>query len=190
MTHFKRRRKIFILLAFLCFGFSFANLLAETHPYTRFKFKLPFGRKYDYNDIKVTRVIDGDTIELENRERVRLIGIDTPEVWDSPKMERDIKKGSKDRKEIIAMGKEASRFTRSLVKGKRVRLEFDAEKTDIYGRLLAYVYLPDGRMLNAELLKEGYAQVYTFPPNVKYADMFLDLQREARENQRGLWGER
>jgi len=178
------------LLAFLAIGLSFMDLCAQTHPSGRFKFSLPFGGKYDYNSIKVRRVIDGDTIELENKERVRLIGIDTPEVWDSPKMERDIKRSSKDREDIIAMGKAATRFTKSLVKDKKVRLEFDAEKRDRYGRLLAYVYLTDGRMLNAELLKEGYAQVYTFPPNVKYVDMFLDLQREARENERGLWKKR
>ena len=87
------------------------------------------------------------------------------------------------------MGNKATAFTKSLVGKKRVRIEFDVEKRDRYGRLLAYVYLPDGRMLNAELVKEGYAQVYTFPLNVKYVDMFLKLQEEARENNRGLWSE-
>ena len=87
------------------------------------------------------------------------------------------------------MGNKATVFTKSLVGGKSVRIEFDVEKRDRYGRLLAYVYLPDGRMLNAELVKEGYAQVYTFPSNVRYVNLFLKLQRQARENNRGLWKE-
>ena len=145
--------------------------------------------QHDYSDIIVTRAIDGDTVELADRERVRLIGIDTPESRFNAKLERDMKHSKHDAATIIAMGKRASFFTKTLVEGKRVMLEFDAERRDRYGRLLAYVYLPDGRMLNAELLREGYAQVYTFPPNVKYVDEFLRLQREARENKRGLWAE-
>lgn len=137
----------------------------------------------------VTRVIDGDTIQLHNRERVRLIGIDTPEVHQSHKLDRDSRRTGRDHKTIIAMGRQASRFTKNLVEGKRVRLEYDVERRDRYGRLLAYVYLSDGRMLNAEIVKAGYGQIYTVPPNVKHADMFLKLQREARENQRGLWSE-
>jgi micrococcal nuclease len=72
------------------------------------------------------------------------------------------------------------------VEGKEVRLEFDAQWRDKYRRLLAYVYLGD-TMLNAELVRQGYAQVATFPPNVKYQELFLKLQREAREDRRGLW---
>ena len=146
-------------------------------------------RKYDYNNVYVTRVIDGDTIELANKERVRLIGIDTPEARYNPKLKRDARRTGRDYRTIITMGRKATSFTKSLVEGKKVKLEFDAEKRDKYGRLLAYVYLPDGRMLNAELLKEGYAQIYTFPPNVKYVDSFLKLQKQARENNRGLWKE-
>ena len=139
------------------------------------------------NTYLVTRVIDGDTIELGNRERVRFIGIDTPEARYNRKLERDARRTGKDYETIIAMGKKATQFTKSLVQGKRVKLEFDVERRDRYGRLLAYVYLPDGKMLNAEILKEGYGQLYTFPPNLKYVDMFIKLQREARENNRGLW---
>ena len=156
---------------------------------TSFIFLFSCIKTYNYENILVKRVIDGDTIELENRERVRFIGIDTPEVWPSNKLERDVKRTKKDRETIIRMGKAASKFTKSLVDGKRVRLEFDAEKRDRYGRLLAYVYLPDGRMLNGELLREGYAQMYTFPPNVKHVDIFRELQKEAREESRGLWGD-
>jgi micrococcal nuclease len=143
----------------------------------------------DYEKISVIRVIDGDTLELEDKERVRLIGIDTPETRLNSKLERDARRTERDYKTIIAMGEAATQFTRRLVLGQSVRLEFDAEKRDRYGRLLAYVYLADGRMLNAEIVREGYGQVYTVVPNVKYADLFLALQREARDEKRGLWGE-
>lgn len=145
------------------------------------------GVKYDHNDVLVTRVIDGDTIELVGRERVRLIGIDTPEAWPSSKLERDVKRTKQDRGTIMRMGKKATEITKNLVEGKNIKLEFDVEKRDKYGRLLAYVYLPDGRMLNAELLKQGYAKLYTFPPNVKYIDVLIDAQDEARTASRGFW---
>ncbi len=176
-----------LILALILIHASSAYSEDEVHYRGKFKFAFPFGKKYSYDNILVTKVIDGDTIELQNRERVRFIGIDAPEAWPSHKLERDRKRTKKDRETIIAMGKIATEFTKNLVEGKKVKLEFDVEKKDRYGRLLAYVYLPDGRMLNAELVKEGYARVYTFPPNVKYVDMFLELQREARENNRGLW---
>jgi len=173
------------LSIFLCATLSEAALYSKGN----FKLLLPFSKRYDYNNIKVRRVIDGDTIELESGERVRLIGIDTPEARYNDKVLRDARKSKKDYKTIIAMGKKASLFTRKLAEGKRVRLEFDAEKRDRYGRLLAYVYFPDGRMLNAEILKAGYAQVYTFSPNVKYVERFLKLQRKARDENKGLWSE-
>jgi len=149
--------------------------------------RIPLGKSYDYDDILVRRTIDGDTIELENGERVRLIGIDTPESRYSAKLTRDARRTHAAYTTIIAMGKEASRFTASLVQGARVRIEFDVQRRDHYNRLLGYVYLPDGRMLNAVLVREGYAQVYTVPPNVKHVDTFLALQKEARENKRGFW---
>jgi len=90
----------------------------------------------------VKYVIDGDTLELSNGETVRLIGIDTPEVYSSDKLDRDSKRTGKDIETIIAMGKEASDFVRGLVEGKEVKLEFDVQKRDKYGRLLAYVYVP------------------------------------------------
>jgi len=117
---------------------------------------------------KVKRVIDGDTIELENGEKVRLIGIDTPEAGQH-------------------YGKEASNFTRKMVEGKQVRIIFDVQKKDRYNRLLAYVFLEDSIFLNAELLKQGYAKIATYPPNVKYVEEFRQLDQEARENVRGLW---
>lgn len=138
----------------------------------------------------VNKVIDGDTLKLSRGERVRLIGIDTPESSNNAKTRRDSKRSGQTVKEITALGKQASAFTRNLVEGKEVRLEFDIQQRDRYGRLLAYVYLKDGTFLNAEIIKAGYAQVMTIPPNVKYQDLFLKLQREARENKRGLWNDK
>jgi micrococcal nuclease len=123
----------------------------------------------------VKRVVDGDTIALANGERVRYIGINTPET-------------KHPNKPVEHFGKEAYQYNKKLVDKKWVRLELDIEKRDRYGRLLAYVYVKD-TFVNAKLVEDGYAQVYTFPPNVKHQELFLKLQREARENSLGLWGE-
>jgi micrococcal nuclease len=151
------------------------------------KVSFPFGKAYNYDDILVARAVDGDTLKLENGERIRLIGIDTPEMHESAKLYRDSKKSGQDLKTIQALGKRAYEFTRDLVEGKRVRLEFDAEKHDKYKRLLAYVYLKDGTFVNAEIVKQGYASLMTYPPNIRYVDTFKKLYQEARENNRGLW---
>lgn len=141
----------------------------------------------DSPSLYVRYTIDGDTIKLSDGEHVRLIGIDTPESRYNDKTMRDSKRSKKDINTILGMGKLASKFTRGLVQGKSVRLEFDVEKRDRYGRLLAYVYLEDGTFVNAKIVEEGYAQVMTIPPNVKYADLFLKLQNEAREKRKHLW---
>lgn len=146
-----------------------------------------FGKTYNYDDILVKRAVDGDTLQLEDGERVRLIGIDTPEIHESNKLNRDAQRAKEDKETIKKLGMAAFEFTKGLVEGKRVRLEFDVEKRDKYRRLLAYVYLKDGTFVNAEIVKQGYASLMTYPPNVKYADLFLKLYREARENRRGLW---
>lgn len=121
-----------------------------------------------------TRVVDGDTIILDGYERVRLIGVDTPEI-------------SHPRKPVQFFAKKASEFTRKLVPNKKVRLEFDQEKKDKYGRTLAYVFLEDGTFLNAEIIKQGYGFAYTKYP-FKYMDEFKAYEREAREKGLGLWG--
>jgi len=149
------------------------------------KVTIPLGKANKI--LTVSRAIDGDTLKLSDGERVRLIGIDTPESSNNAKLRRDAKRTAQDAKTIIDMGKKAKEFTRQLVEGKKVRLEFDVQKRDKYSRLLAYVYLEDGTFVNAEIMKAGYAQVMTVPPNVQYQDLFLRLQREARENKRGLW---
>ncbi len=151
------------------------------------KFVMPLGRNYNYSDVLVTRAVDGDTLVLESGERVRLIGIDTPEMHESKKLYRDAQRTKQDVTTIQKLGGRAYEFTKGLVEGKRVSLEFDVEKYDRYKRLLAYVYLKDGTFVNAKIVEEGYASLMTYPPNVKYADLFLKLYREARENNRGLW---
>ncbi len=142
----------------------------------------------------VIRVVDGDTFHCRppdgRDEKVRLVGIDTPEIERNPKAMRDSERSGQDLDTIISLGRNAENFTKSYLKsGTTVKLELDVQPRDKYGRLLAYVYLPNGILLNALLIQEGYAQVMTIPPNVKYQDLFFKLQREARENNRGPWGQ-
>ena len=124
----------------------------------------------------VVKVVDGDTIHVrvdERLEKVRYIGVNTPEVHHPTRGEEP-------------GGREASDVNRRLVAGRHVRLELDVQSRDRYGRLLAYVWVGD-TMVNAELVRQGYAQVMTVPPNVRYQRLFLDLQRDARQAGRGLW---
>ena len=123
---------------------------------------------------KVTVVIDGDTVEIEGGSRVRLIGIDTPETVDPSRP-------------VGCYGREASNFTKSQLEGKEVRLEKDISETDRYGRLLRYVWIGDV-FFNETLVKRGYAQSSTYPPDVKYQDRFVAAQTEARNDKKGLWG--
>jgi len=134
--------------------------------------------------VLVTRVVDGDTVEVEldgREEDVRYIGVDTPETVkpDTP---------------VQCFGPQASAFNHHLVEGKRVRLVFGAERRDVYGRLLAYVYLPAARpgghplFVNAELVRRGLARTLTIPPNDSFADLFARLAARAGAAGRGLWG--
>ena len=91
------------------------------------------------------------------------------------------------KKRFPSFGKEASDYLTRLIGGKKVRLEYDVGHLDKYGRTLAYVYLKDGTFVNALLVKNGYATVMTVPPNVKYADTFIKLERKARNKNKGLW---
>ena len=127
-------------------------------------------------DARVTRVVDGDTIVVAlgtGPETVRYIGVNTPEVHHPKKGEEP-------------GGRAALDVNRTLVDGRRVRLETDVQARDRYGRLLAYVWVGE-IMVNAELVRRGYAQVMTVPPNVRHQDLFLKLQRDARDRGRGLW---
>jgi len=122
----------------------------------------------------VERVVDGDTIKLANGERVRYLGIDTPETKHPTKP-------------VQYFGPEAYQANKKLVQGKIVRLEFDGQKKDKYDRLLAYVYVDD-IFVNAWLVKNGFAKVLTYPPNVKKTASLLKLQQKAKEAGIGLWG--
>jgi micrococcal nuclease len=122
---------------------------------------------------QVTRVIDGDTMVVEGVGSVRLIGVDTPETVDP-------------RKPVQYFGAEATAFTRRRAEGKIVRLEFEGASKDAYNRILAYVYLPDGTLLNGEIIRQGFGHAYTTYPFGKM-DEFRRLQREAAESGKGLW---
>ncbi len=125
----------------------------------------------------VTRVVDGDTFVANvagRQQRIRVIGVDTPETVDP-------------RRPVEPYGKEASRFATAWLQGRTVRLAGDVESHDRFGRLLAYVWLADGTFWNALLAAEGYAQQLTIPPNVSYAALFGRLVAEARTAGRGLW---
>ena len=127
-----------------------------------------------YSEVhKVKRVIDGDTLLLTNGERVRLIGVDTPET-------------KHPQKPVQKFGKEAYLFTKRMVEGKEVRLDYDWQKKDKYGRILAYIYLTDGTFLNAEIIRQGYGFAYTRFP-FKFLEEFRVYEREAREKRKGLW---
>jgi micrococcal nuclease len=124
----------------------------------------------------VARVVDGDTIVLRGGERVRYIGMDTPE---------SVEPGTP----VQCYAKAAGRENERLVEGRRVLLRYDAERRDRYGRTLAYVYRArDGLFVNAELVRRGYARVLTIPPNVEHATLFHRLAARARATDRGLWG--
>ncbi len=186
--------KVIIFLLIVLLAFTASLMSNDLDPRERPRggvklIKVPFGQRYDYNNALVSRVVDGDTLVLENNERVRLIGIDTPEIHESNKLDRDVQRFGQDAATIKRLGQRAYEFTRKLVEGKRVRLEFDVERLDRYKRLLAYVYLEDGTFVNAAIVEQGYASLLTYPPNVRYADLFLKLYAQARQNQRGLWGQ-
>jgi micrococcal nuclease len=140
---------------------------------------IPIGVQDLSPSYEVLRVLDGDTFEITYEEKVtkvRLIGVDTPET---------VKAGTP----VQWYGKEASDFTKATLKDKKVRLEFDKGQRDLYGRLLAYVYLPNGDMLNVTLLNRGYAVAKFYSPNYKHKKLFLDVEAKAKEAKIGLWNE-
>lgn len=167
---------VFIVLVYVC---------AKYNIFSNEEFLKFLGMEVEESEIvatgeyQVTRVVDGDTIEVNyngTEEKVRLIGIDTPE-----SVHPDKEKNSE-------YGEQASEYTKNLLEGKTVRLEFDVQERDSYGRLLAYVYIDDV-MVNKKLLEEGLAQIATYPPNVKYVDEFTKIQETARENKKGFWAQ-
>jgi micrococcal nuclease len=142
---------------------------SSTHPDT------PSDRRFD---AKVSRVVDGDTVEImyggNKKETVRLLLVDTPETVHPDKP-------------VQPFGKEASDYTKKQLTGKTVQVELDVSDRDTYGRLLAYLWA-DGKLFNELLLEQGLARVaYIYPPNVKYVDRFKDVQRKAQQAGIGIW---
>ena len=132
--------------------------------------------------LEIAKFVDGDTFWVQHPngedEKIRFIGMNTPEIQNSG------------RTQVEYYGKEASDFVKALLTGKKVRLEYDVQRYDRYQRTLAYVFLEDGTFLNALLVKEGYATVATYPPNVKYVDLFVKLEKGARAEGKGMWSEK
>jgi micrococcal nuclease len=179
-------KKIFItffiiLYFFVLFYFIRRYFLEVKQKKEAVKITPTFSPKPPADSFKVVRVIDGDTIEIENKKIVRLIGVDSPELH-HPK------------KPVQCFGAEAAEFTKKMLTGKTVRLEKDVSETDRYRRLLRYVYIDDpstssGQVFfNEYLVSEGYATAATFPPDVKYVEVFKKAEVQARNNNRGLWG--
>jgi len=129
--------------------------------------------------MNVVKIVDGDTFwasdRIEKGIKIRLIGVDAPESRNTGN------------KKIGYYGQQSKEYLTKLLENKMVRLEYDVDRYDQYERTLAYVYLDDGTFVNAELVKQGYAMVMTVPPNVKYVDKFVKLQRRARNKNLGLW---
>jgi endonuclease YncB( thermonuclease family) len=141
------------------------------------RFSVLFSARDDQSQngfVRVKRVVDGDTIELDDSEKVRYIGINSPE---------SVKVNSP----VECFGKAASAKNAELVEGKRVRLEKDVSDRDRYGRLLRFVYLEDGTFVNETLVREGYAYASPYTPDVSKSEFFKQAEREARENRHGLW---
>ena len=147
---------------------------------------------------RVLWITDGDTIgcAVNGRdERVRLIGVDSPETHENEKFERDVLRDRRHTpREVLALGRRARDFVkRVLPPGSQATLEIDVQDRDRYGRLLAYVWFAPGGargrqvMLNALLVSEGWAKVMTVPPDVKYAETFYRLQKKARMERKGIW---
>lgn len=180
--------------ASICFILSLiiSGISCEFNERTESKNEIPGNEKKEITNeyIVVAKVVDGDTFKMSDGSKVRLIGIDTPEKYDSDKLDRESDMTGRDKETIKKLGEAASEYVRKLVEGKRVTLvrESGYEDKDKYNRLLRYVYLEDGTFVNARIIEDGYANVYN-AANVSKINEFRRLEREARENKRGLWGE-
>ncbi len=166
--------------------------------------------KPEHRQAVIAKVVDGDTVQLADGEKVRLIGIDTPEEFESAKLFSDARRTGQDIDTIKAQGKQAHEFTRRWLLGQTVMLEVGREKRDKYGRLLAYLYLPfphpalsplprngyivnvDGKkwyFINATIIQAGYAKPMSIAPNNKYQPVFEMLYQQAKEYNLGLWNQ-
>jgi len=139
----------------------------------------------------VLAVVDGDTLRVRlnsDRELLRLIGLDTPEARINKRAEKQAERNLTDTQTILTLGERAKSAVNAMAPiGTRITIEFDTERRDHYGRLLGYVYLPDGEMLNQKVLSMGYAKLLTVPPNVRHLSRLQSAYAEGRDARRGLW---
>ena len=182
-------KKYWLLIQTFSFFIFLAHLsLAETN------FEVFFKNKDKYKDVVVTEVLSTDTIVLQSEEKIRLIGLRTPDNLKKHKSMKLDDKGNpveepKDKEEIAItpIEEEALKFVTDLLLKKHVRLEFDDQKKSDDYVTFAYVYLlPDNLMVNTEILRRGYAHLQIIPPNMKYADSLRAAYREAKKERRGL----
>lgn len=156
-------RRLLVLSSVIFFSFGISGII----------FFLQSQKKPTLETVSVSRVIDGDTVELSDGRRLRYIGIDTPEIVHPTKP-------------VECFGNEAKVANQKLVESKTIRLVKDISNTDKYGRLLRYVYV-DNIFVNDYLVRQGFAHASTYPPDVVFSKQFLEAEREAREDNRGLW---
>ncbi|KKR06269.1 MAG: Micrococcal nuclease [candidate division WS6 bacterium GW2011_GWF2_39_15] len=163
---------IAVIVLILAYSFNITNPESQPGVKSAQDFSIDENKFYE-----VTKVVDGDTIKVSELGTLRMIGIDTPEIVDP-------------RKPVECFGREASDKAKDLLLGKKVRLEVDnsQERIDRYDRLLVYVYTKDGLFFNQEMIRQGYAHEYTYSVPYKYQIDFRNAQRDAQENNRGLWG--
>lgn len=135
--------------------------------------------------------IDGDTVlvRIEERvQRIRLIGIDTPETVVNEKAIRDSRRAAESVSRTLHRGDKASRFTRSAIPpGTKVRITFDKQRVDTYGRILGYLFLEDGTMLNQKIVAAGFGKARSYPPNLKHQELLESAEQHARQRRLGLW---
>lgn len=164
----------------LFYGFNHVNQNSQKFTQIKISVQPQIEHISDINgeETIVTRAVDGDTIVIASGEKVRYIGIDTPETVDP-------------RRTVGCFGKEASDENKKLVEGKIVLLTKDVSEKDKFDRLLRFVYIKQDNgslvFVNDFLVRNGFAKASTFPPDVKFAAQFVEAEKEARENQRGLW---
>ena len=136
----------------------------------------------------VSRVVDGDTLVLDDGTKIRLIGIDAPESSENDKLEKDAERTQRDKETLKRLGAKSTEYLNGICKDKKVRLEYDVDRKDRYGRTLAYLYLEDGMSINAQMIKAGFAHAYTSFP-FKYMKEYRNLEAFARAAKKGLWAE-
>lgn len=134
----------------------------------------------------VSRVIDGDTLELKNGQKVRLIGLDAPETRRNHRLQRQMKQYGLSADQTIDYGRRSKKYLDELTGGKKVKIKYGKDRHDRYGRILAYMYLDDGTFLNERIIEDGYAVAFIKYP-FKYKNKFLEAEINARNSKRGLW---